>query len=88
MAWKQSVWNAVRVDLRFSAVPFTDIRVFMRDSRTVALFVHKCIHMDDDLQAHHAYLLLVCAQVMHGLVFALHPTGWPVLEVCVKMMNA
>jgi hypothetical protein len=34
----------LRMDPRFSALPFTDIRALMshRDSQTVALFVHRC----------------------------------------------
>jgi hypothetical protein len=49
--------NALRMDPRFSALPFTDIRDLMSrgDSRTVALFVHRCLCVvDDDLQAQRA----------------------------------
>jgi Reverse transcriptase (RNA-dependent DNA polymerase) len=49
--------NALRMDPRFSALPFTDIRALMshRDSQTVALFVHRCMCVvDDDLQAQRA----------------------------------
>jgi hypothetical protein len=46
--------NALRMDPRFSALPFTDIRALMsrRDIQTMALFVHRCMCVvDDDLQA-------------------------------------
>jgi hypothetical protein len=49
--------DALRVDPRFSALPFTDIRALMsrRDSQTVALLMHKCVCVvDDDLQAQRA----------------------------------
>ncbi len=49
--------NALRMDPRFSALPFTDIRALMsrRDCQTVALFVHRCMcAVDDDLQAQRA----------------------------------
>jgi hypothetical protein len=48
--------NALLMDPRFSALPFTDIRALMscRDSHTVALFVHRCMCVGDDAQAQRA----------------------------------
>jgi hypothetical protein len=49
--------DALRMDLRFSALAFTDTRALMslRDNQTVALFVHRCMCVvDDDLQAQRA----------------------------------